>query len=195
VISRFGVPALDDATAWLGLFARYAWRLCHGVGVVKALCRASTWVQGETRMALLTCSVMPRVRHFSHVGVVWSQRILEMRQGSHDLGLVSFIPMRARCTVHRPGLPVSPQHVVSLHAMLEGAKARLELRWRKWTSHLACMFSMSESTSPKAEGLQPSRTPRLLEDMMGAPPSPTRQVPECSEQSAERVHLCARPVT
>lgn len=37
VITRFGVSTFDDATAWLGLLARYTWRLCHGVGMVVAL--------------------------------------------------------------------------------------------------------------------------------------------------------------
>ena len=90
MISRLGVLPLSNAAARFRLLARNSWGLCHGIGMVKALLRVSI-PASQSCIAMPTCSVRPRARHFSHVGVVWSQRILEMRHGSHDLKCVRFV--------------------------------------------------------------------------------------------------------
>lgn len=51
----------------------------------KNTARRGQKVQRMTGQVLLTCSVIPRVLHFSQFGVAWSQRILEIRHGSQDL--------------------------------------------------------------------------------------------------------------
>lgn len=43
-----------------------------------------------------TLDVRPRVSHLVQVGVVWSHRILEMRQGSQDVGFPFFLNILSR---------------------------------------------------------------------------------------------------